>query len=241
MTRILLLGGTEEAREIAEGLADAGADFVTSLAGRTEAHYPGTVRIGGFGGIEGMAEALKGDHVEVVVDATHPFAAEISPKARRAARMAGARYLRVERQRWRRSGRDRWISVNSLEEAASLIDSGATVFLAVGAGGVAPFLDRRDLTLVVRSIEEPDLGNRHDIVVIRDRGPFTIESERALFEEWGFDAVVMKNSGGSGAAAKLVVARERGTLVYMVRRPQGQPWPTVRTPDAALKRLRRYL
>ncbi|MEM8664871.1 MAG: precorrin-6A/cobalt-precorrin-6A reductase, partial [Pseudomonadota bacterium] len=196
---------------------------------------------GGFGGEEGLEDTIRREGVEVVVDATHPFAATISPAAKRAARSARVRYLRLERNRWRRAASDRWVEVRSLHEAAEELDSGSTVFLAVGAGGLAPFLPRRDLRLVVRTIEPPDLAGRHDITVIEQRGPFDIEDERALWDRFQFDAMVAKNSGGEASAAKLVVARERRTLVYMVRRPRGQPFPNARTAEAMMRRLRRHL
>lgn len=241
MTRILLLGGTDEAREIAERLDEKGADFVVSLAGRTSADYPGRKRIGGFGGEEALADYLREEEIGVLVDATHPFAGEISPAAKRAARAARIRYIRLERRPWRRATGDRWVDVESLGEAAEALDNGARVFLSVGAGGLKPFLARRDLFLVVRTIEEPDVGNRSDVVVIRDRGPFDVESERALFARYDFDALVTKNSGGEATAAKLLVARERKMRVYMVRRPRGQPWPNARTVDQLMRKLRRYL
>lgn len=241
MPKILLLAGTEEAREIAEALDEKGADFVVSMAGRTDAAYPGPQRVGGFGGVEGLTSYLKDERVEVLVDATHPFAAQMTTNAKAAARAARVRYLRLERPPWRRSSDARWIVVKSFQEAADDLASGSTVFLSVGASGLAPFLARRDVTFVVRTIMPPDLGNRHDITVIEDRGPFDIDSERALFDRYKFDALVTKNSGGEATAAKLVVARERRMLVYMVRRPRGQPWPNARTAQAMLRKLRRYI
>lgn len=241
MPKILLLGGTEEAHELAECLAERDADFLVSVAGRTDADYPGPVRTGGFGGAEGLADFLRAEGVEVLVDASHPFAATISPAAKHAARLARVRYLRLERPPWRRTRDSRWIGVDSLEEAAEAVDSGSIVFLAVGAGGIEPFLPRRDLTLVVRTIEPPDLGNRDDVVVIQERGPFDIDAERELFDRYRFDALVTKNSGGDATSAKLVVARERHTLVYMVRRPRRQPWPHARTAEQMLRKLRRHL
>lgn len=241
MGRILLLGGTEEARELAAFLDAAGADFVVSLAGRAAADYPGTVRIGGFGGEEGLAETIRAEGFSVVVDATHPFAATISPAARRAARATRVRYLRLERPPWRRTTGDRWVEVDSLDEAAAALDENARMFLPLGAGGLAPFLARRDLRLVVRTIEPPDLADRTDVVVIRDRGPFDVESERALFARYGFDAMVTKNAGGEATAAKLVAARERRVRVFMVRRPRGQPRADAATAERMMTRLRRHL
>lgn len=241
MPGILMLGGTEEARELAEMLDQAGADFVTSLATATAADYPGPMRRGGFGGEEAMAKYLTTEKVRVLVDASHPFAAIVSPMAKRAAKAARVRYLRLERRPWRRSSGDRWTDVRSLEEAAEAIDEGASVFLAVGAGGLAPFLQRRDLRIVARTIEPAETGPRHDVVVIRGRGPFTIEAERELFARYNFDVMVTKNSGGEPTSAKLVAARERRMLVYMVKRPRGQPWVNARTATQMFRKLRRDL
>ncbi|RAI04406.1 cobalt-precorrin-6A reductase [Acuticoccus sediminis] len=241
MARILLLGGTEEARRVAEMLDEKGASFIVSLASASASPYPGPERRGGFGGEDAMVRYLENEGVEVVADATHPFAAEISPMAKRAAKRAKVRYLRLERRPWRRSAADRWIDVRSLEEAAAALDNGSDVFLTVGAHSLQPFLMRRDLRLVVRTIEKPDLGTRRDVTVIRDRGPFSIEDERALFARYQFDAMVTKNSGGDATAAKLVAARERRMLVYMVQRPRGQPWVNCRTPEQLVRRLRWYI
>ncbi|WP_108662351.1 cobalt-precorrin-6A reductase [Acuticoccus kandeliae] len=241
MSRILILGGTEEARELAERLVDKGADVTTSFASDLAEEYPGAVRRGGFGGEEGLASFIEGGAFTIVVDATHPFASEISPAAKRAAKTAGARYYRLERRPWRRATGDRWIDVRSLEEAAEKIDKGARVFLTVGSRGIAPFLPRRDLEIVARVIDTPDLGTRHDITLVKDRGPFDIEDERELFARYQFDAMVTKNSGGEATAAKLVVARERKMLVYMVKRPRGQPWVNAATVDQMMRKLRRHL
>ncbi|UOM33564.1 precorrin-6A reductase [Acuticoccus sp. I52.16.1] len=241
MAKILLLGGTEEARRTAEMLDAAGASFIVSLASASAEPYPGNERRGGFGGEDAMVRFIENEGVEVVADATHPFAATISPTAKRAARRARVRYLRLERRPWRRSSGDRWVDVRSLQEAADQLDNGSVVFLTVGGRSLRPFLMRRDLDLVVRTIEIPDLDGRRDVTVIRDRGPFTVEDERALFAQFRFDAMVTKNSGGDATAAKLVAARERRMLVYMVKRPRGQPHANCRTPEELARRLRRYM
>ncbi len=241
MAKILLLGGTEEARRTAEMLDAQGASFIVSLATAAAERYPGDERRGGFGGEDAMVAFIENEGVEVVADATHPFAATISPMAKRAARRAHVRYLRMERRPWRRSSSDRWVDVRSLQEAADTLDNGSVVFLTVGSGGLQPFLMRRDLNLVVRTIEAPDIGTRRDVIVIRDRGPFTVEDERALFARYKFDAMVTKNSGGDATAAKLVAARERRMRVYMVKRPRGQPLVNCRTPEQLVRRLRRYM
>ena len=242
MGRVLILAGTEEARELANRLDSAGADIVVALKGRTSApRYPGDVRVGGFGGDDGLTRFLSHEGIGVVVDATHPFAARISPAAERAARATGAVYLRLERPPWRPSPGARWTEVDSLAQAARTLDEGARVFLAVGAGGLAPFLARRDLTLVARTIEAPDLSGRDDVTVIRDRGPFTLEGERDLFVRYALDALVTKNAGGAATAAKLEAARERGMRTLMVRRPARQPAPTADTVDAMMRELHPHL
>lgn len=241
MSKILLLGGTEEARRLAEMLAEAKANYLVSLATSTAEPYEGPERRGGFGGEEAMTRWLKEEGTEVVVDASHPFAAVISPTAKRAAKAAGVRYLRLERRPWRRSAGDRWQDVRSLEDAAEQLSEGSTVFLTVGARSLSPFLLRRDLKLVVRTIEEPEVHGRRDVIVLRDRGPFTVDGERALFQRYGFQALVTKNSGGDATAAKLVAAREAKTLVVMVKRPRGQPFVNARTPEAMMRKLRRHL
>ncbi|MCF3935939.1 cobalt-precorrin-6A reductase [Acuticoccus sp. M5D2P5] len=241
MSRILLLGGTEEARELAERLVEKRADVTSSFQSEFAEDYAGHVRRGGFGGEEGLTDFIRDGGFTIVVDATHPFAATISPAAKRAAKAAGARYYRLERRPWRRATGDRWIDVRSLEEAAERIDDGARVFLTVGSRGLAPFLARRDLELFARVIERPDLGTRHDVTLITERGPFDLEHERALFQRYRFDAMVTKNSGGEATAAKLVAARERKMLVYMVKRPRGQPWANAATVDQMMRKLRRHL
>lgn len=238
MSRILLLGGTHEARGLATAFAARGLPFVVSLAGRTKADYPGEVRIGGFGGAEGLAAYLRAERISLVLDATHPFAAEISPNAARAASVAGIPYLRLERPPWPTAGA---IEVPSLEAAAGALAPGTTAFLAVGAGSLAPFLARRDVRLVVRAVEPPALGDRTDVVVIRARGPFTPEGEQALWNAHGIETLVTKNSGGAATDAKLEVARQRGTRIVMIARPAGQPRPDAASVEEMLTLLERRL
>ncbi|GAB5375362.1 MAG: cobalt-precorrin-6A reductase [Acuticoccus sp.] len=236
-SKILLLGGTSEAQELAAALKREGLSFVVSLAGRARADYPGPTRVGGFGGVEGLAAVLRDGEFTHIVDATHPFAAEISPGAARAAAATGARYLRLERPPWRAGPHDRFVDVASAGEAAAALPAGACAFLTLGARNLAPFLARRDLRLVVRAITRPDLGGRDDIAVIEARGPFALDPERALWNAHDFDALVTKNAGGTASEAKLVVARERGIPVVMIARPAGQPPADAGTADALMARL----
>lgn len=231
----MILGGTEEAKALAARLVAAGHPVIVSLAGRAAADYPGTVRIGGFGGADGLAAVLRAERITHLLDATHPFAAAISPGAVRAAAMAGIPYLRLERPPWGAEPGDDFVMVKDAEAASAAVPEGARVFLTLGLRGLSPFLARRDLELVVRAIAAPDLEGRADVTVLRARGPFALADERALWAEHGFDALVTKNSGGSDA--KLVAARENGALVVMIERPAGQPPADATTVDEMLARL----
>lgn len=232
--RILLLGGTMEAKALAERLSRDGVDTLTSLAGRVSAQYEGKVRIGGFGGVAGLVRTITEGAFTVVVDATHPFAARISPNAVSASERAGVPYLRLERPAWMPVAGDDWRSVSDLEEAAAELPAGARAFLAVGAGGVEPFLRRTDVSLTIRVIKTPDTGAHPCAHVVSARGPFQAVDERILWDRHGIDWLVTKNAGGSATLPKLMVARERGVPVIMVDRPRGQPKPDATTVDEAM-------
>ncbi|GAA4901282.1 precorrin-6A/cobalt-precorrin-6A reductase [Actinomycetospora succinea] len=232
MSRVLVLGGTAEARELATRLADRGDDVTTSLAGRTR--HPrlpaGEVRTGGFGGVDGLAAAL-GD-VDVLVDATHPFAATMTEHAAAAAARTETPLLVLRRPGWTAGPGDRWTRVGSLADAARAIPADARVLLATGRQGVEAFVDV-DAWFLVRAIEAPDvLPARAELVLAR--GPFALDDERALLDRHGITVVVAKDSGGA-TEAKLVAARERSLPVLLVDRP---PLPdgvaTVASVDEAL-------
>ena len=214
--RVLVLGGTAEARELATRLAAQGAAVTTSLAGRTR--HPrlpgGTVRTGGFGGVDGLVAAL-GD-VDVLVDATHPFAATMSEHAAGAAARTGTPLLVLRRPGWTAGPGDRWTRVPSLADAAAAVEPDARVLLATGRQGVEAFVDV-DAWFLVRAIERPDvLPPRGELVL--GRGPFALDDERALLAGYGITVVVAKDSGGA-TEAKLVAARERSVPVLLVDRP----------------------
>jgi len=236
--KILLLGGTGEARALASAFAEAGIAFTVSLAGRTNAPaYAGPTRIGGFGGRAGLAATLMAEGYTHLVDATHPFAATISPNAAGAAHDAGVAYLRLERPAWQPPEGVAVHEVPSLDAAAAHLAAGAHAFLTVGRDSLAPFLARRDVHFTVRAIVAPDLGGRSDIDVILARGPFTLKGERALFAARAFDALVAKNAGGRETAAKLTAAAETGTTIVLVARPAGQPPADAETPAGIMARL----
>jgi len=218
--RVLLLGGTGEARRLAEALTADGVDVLSSLAGRT-AHPllpPGEVRIGGFGGAEGLAGWLRANPVAAVVDATHPFATAITVHAARAAAETGTPYLRLQRPGWSPQLGDDWHWVDSLEEAAEAVVGFAHVFLTTGRTGLGAFAGLTQEVLV-RSVDPPEPPLPERTTVVLERGPFTVEEELALMREHGVDVVVTKDSGGHLTEAKLTAARELGLPVVVVRRP----------------------
>jgi precorrin-6A/cobalt-precorrin-6A reductase len=221
---ILILGGTTEARELAAELSVQRPDarVTTSLAGRVA--KPGTlsgdVRIGGFGGAEGLAEWLREHRVDAVVDATHPFAESITANAVRAATDTGLPVVVLRRPGWRPVPGDRWHPVASLSEAAEALPAlGRRVLLTTGRLGLAAFAHLAQLHFVVRSVEPPEPPMPPDIDVLLARGPFTLADETALLREHRIDVVVTKDSGGAATAAKLTAAREAGVPVVVVRRP----------------------
>jgi precorrin-6A/cobalt-precorrin-6A reductase len=210
--KVLILGGTTEARELAEALHARGDDVTTSLAGRTTPRaLPGTTRIG--------SSDLTG--FDAVVDATHPFATRISDKA------AGA--LRLERPGWKPHPGDLWVESS---EAAARECPGHRVLLTTGHTDLQVF-EPVDAWFLVRAITPP--RTRHQVVL--DRGPFTLTTERELLRTHAIDLLVTKDSGGP--APKLQAARERGIGIVIVKRPRPRPPDAVATVEEALSRLRR--
>ncbi|MFE0756893.1 cobalt-precorrin-6A reductase [Inquilinus sp. NPDC058860] len=237
--RVLILGGTTEAAALARALAQAGEwEVTTSLAGRTRAPaaLPGAVRIGGFGGADGLATYLRAERIDRVIDATHPFAATMSANAAAACDRLGVPMLRIERPAWTPAPGDRWIDVADATEAADwltgALPAGSAVLLTLGRQEVAPFKRCPALRFVLRSIEPPaaeDLSP--DCLLLSERGPFTLDGERALIARHGIRGIVAKNAGGDATAAKLAAAREAAIPVVMIRRPALPATPAV--PDIA--------
>jgi precorrin-6A/cobalt-precorrin-6A reductase len=240
---VLVLGGTAEARELADALtADPGLRVVSSLAGRvSRPRLPaGEVRIGGFGGPAALAGWLTEQGVRAVVDATHPFAERIWASAVTACHDSGVPLLRLERPGWTPRPGDRWRWVDDLDAAADAIEPGRRVLLTTGRQGLAAFAHRDDAWFLVRCVEppQPPLPPRHELLL--DRGPYTLRPELALVHEHGIGLVVTKDSGGAHTRAKLDAARERGLPVVVVRRPPRPDAPTVTTVDGALRWARRH-
>lgn len=219
--RILLLGGTGEARQLADALIAAGHHVISSLAGVTPAPIlpAGEVRRGGFGGVAGLVEFLRDHHIDMIADATHPFAVQMSRHACAAARETGLLYLRLERPRWTSEPGDRWKTATDIAEAVALLPAGARVFAAIGRKEIGLLAARADLSGVARMIGEPaaPLPDRWRLLLARP--PFSIEAERALLAQEGITHLLTRNSGAADARAKLVAARECGVAVVMIARP----------------------
>ncbi|WP_411837915.1 cobalt-precorrin-6A reductase [Paracoccus sp. ME4] len=234
MRRILLLGGTSEASRLAALLARAGVAAVFSYAGRTEAPIvqPLPTRIGGFGGAEGMARYLRDQEIGAVVDATHPFAVQISRNADAACRAAGVPMLMLRRPAWPVD--PGWRRVPDIAGAVAALPRAPTgVFLAIGKQTLAPFaaLPHRWL---LRLVDAPDAPPLPGAQVVLARGPFTVAGDRALMQAHGITHLVAKNSGGAGASAKLDAARDLGVRVVLIDRPAVPDRPQVATPEQAL-------
>ncbi|WP_097869414.1 cobalt-precorrin-6A reductase [Streptomyces sp. rh34] len=242
---VLVLGGTTEARRLAEHLVahDPGVRVTTSLAGRVSAPRlpPGDVRVGGFGGPEGLAAWVSEHGVDALVDATHPFAATMSRNAAEAAAQAHVPLLALRRPGWVAQDGDRWHAVGSLTEAAELLPAlGERVFLTTGRTGLAAFADLSDLWFLVRSVDAPEPPCPARTEVLLDRGPFDLRGERELLRRHRVDVLVTKDSGGDATAPKLTAAREAGIPVVVVRRPPvPEGVPVARTPDEAVRWVRR--
>jgi precorrin-6A/cobalt-precorrin-6A reductase len=222
--RILILGGTSEARQLAGLLAARGdLDVTLSLAGRTErpAQQPVPVRTGGFGGAAGLAAYLAGHDIGVLVDATHPYAARISANAAAAARTARVPIVALRRPAWQRRPGDRWIMVDNAAEAVTVLgEEPRRVFLALGRQEVAAFETAPQHHYLIRSVDriEPPLElPMADYMVAR--GPFREAGELQLLRAHGIDRIVCKNSGGAATYAKLAAAHRLGIPVIMLKRP----------------------
>lgn len=222
MNKILVLGGTADARQLAGKLA-VRHDVILSLAGRTENPVAQgvPVRVGGFGGAQGLAAYLAENRIDLMIDATHPYAARISANAAEAAKLTGVPALAFRRPAWRRQPGDRWTPVDSAAEAAALLGSRPRkIFLALGRQELLPFETAPQHFYVIRSVDpvEPPLAVPNATYILA-RGPFSEDGDRALLEAHGIGAIVSKNSGGQATYGKIAAARTLGIEVFLIRRP----------------------
>jgi precorrin-6A/cobalt-precorrin-6A reductase len=233
--RVLILGGTTEASAIARALSgDARFAPVLSLAGRTRAPVAPPIpwRVGGFGGVDGLAAYLREEGIAAVIDAAHPFAARMKANAAQAAAMAGVPRVAVLRPAWRAQDGDRWTEVADMARAfAALGRERRRVFLAIGRQELAAFGPPH--AYLIRSVDPPD-PIPPDATIVAARGPFTLEAERALLVANRIEVLVTKNSGGAATVAKLAAARELGLPVVMVARPAPPEAPVVGDAEGAV-------
>lgn len=220
---VLILGGTAQARALADEAAAAGRDTILSLAGRTSAPVPtrARARVGGFGGVDGLRAYLRAERISRVLDATHPFAARISENARLACAAENVPRLVLTRAPWVEGPGDRWTRAADVAEAAAILPAlGKRIFVAFADG--LGHLANTGLEFVVRRIEPGDAGLPGAELVL-GRGPFAPPDEVALFRARRIDCVLAKDSGGEEARAKLDAARALGLPVVLIRRPDPPP------------------
>jgi precorrin-6A/cobalt-precorrin-6A reductase len=239
MARILILGGTTEARQLAERLAGrAGLEITLSLAGRTvtPARQPVPVRVGGFGGAAGLADYLGRERIDAVIDATHPYAAVISANAIEAARKGNVPLVALRRPPWLAVAGDRWIEVADVRAAGQALGSAPRrVFVALGRNELVPFRDAPQHHYLIRSVDpvDPPLPLPY-VSYVTGRGPFSEVDDRALMTTHGIEVVIAKNSGGTATYGKIAAARALGIEVVILRRPPAPDGPTVETVDDAI-------
>jgi precorrin-6A/cobalt-precorrin-6A reductase len=233
-TKILLLGGTGEASALALLLADDPSfSAVLSLAGRTAAPVLPAIpcRIGGFGGAAGLARYLQDNAIQLLVVATHPFAAQIRQNAVAAARATATPLLLIERPAWDQEPGDRWTEVKDMGQAAAALGPAPRrVLLTIGRKDLAPFAAAPWHDYVIRSVDAPPPELLPPAAkIITARGPFMLEDDRRLLQGERIEVIVTKNSGGTATQSKLIAARELGIPVLMIARPL---WPDVSGLDA---------
>jgi precorrin-6A/cobalt-precorrin-6A reductase len=239
MARILILGGTAEARQLAGRLAGrAGLEITLSLAGRTAtpAAQPVPVRVGGFGGADGLAKYLVSERIDALVDATHPYANVISGNAVAAARRSGVPTIALQRPPWLAISGDRWIEVSDVREAVRAIgETPRRVFVALGRNELRPLGDAPQHYYLIRSVDpvDPPLPLPH-VGYVTGRGPFDEADDHALMTRHHIDVVVAKNSGGTATYGKIAAARALGIDVIMLRRPPAPDGAAVETIEDAI-------
>ena len=225
--KVLILGGTGDAVKLAAKLLLVPKlEIITSLAGRTRkpSALVGDFRIGGFGGISGLVNYIFEQKIDLLIDATHPCAGQISWHGAIACEITKTPHLMLVRPEWQKIEGDRWIEVESVEAAAQIIPQlGTRIFITSGRQQLEPFLSivqtHPHLCFLLRSIDPPDLVIPNSKILL-DRGPFSLEGERKLLQDYEIEAIVSKNSGGEATSAKLIAARALNIPIVMIQRPQ---------------------
>ncbi len=243
--KLLILGGTGDAAALARQAVDTlgpDVEVMTSLAGRMKspAALPGGVRVGGFGGSEGLAAYLRDESIDWVIDATHPFAAQITDHALAACVREDVPRLMLVRPPWVLPPDGRWVEVDDMDAAAAAVARlSKRVFLTIGRRGIEAFSQAEDVWFLVRLIEEPEaplpLADYH---VLTGRPPHRLEDEREILAQHRIDCLVTKNSGGDATKAKLVAAQKAGIQMVLIRRPFQPPGEAVHAADEAMAWLK---
>lgn len=259
--KLLIVGGTREAAMLASALVASGAcEICTSLAGRTKSpsDIAGRVRVGGFGGVEGLLEYLRHEGFDAVVDATHPYATIMSSHAADACRRATLPRVQLWRPAWVAHADDQWTGVPSLTAAAAWLEQmnlppNTTVFLSTGSKDLQAFQALTHLRFLVRTVDPQPIesnsscpspngpthpGNLINAEMIIGKGPFELAEEHALLEQYAVGVLVTKNSGGKATYAKLLAARNLRLPVIMIARPPAEVGPIVHSVDEALAWVR---
>lgn len=237
--RVLILGGTGDAVELAGRISKLdGVEVFTSLAGRTQnpkVENLDNIRIGGFGGVTGLVKYFQDTNIEAVIDATHPFARQISNHGAIAANQVQIPYLMMVRPAWEKQPEDNWIEVESLEQAAQvLMEVGERVFLTVGRQEIGLFSHLEEIWFLMRMIDPPTDVKIPTGKIILERGPFSLERDRQLMIAYNIDHLISKNSGGNATYAKIIAARELNIPVIMIKRPPTPECMQVKDIDAAV-------
>lgn len=221
---ILILSGTAEGFSTAQQLHNDHPDWriISSFAGRTKnPNLPiGEIRIGGFGGVDGLIDYISKQKVDKIIDATHPYAITISENAEDAAKDCAIEYEKIERPEWQPTEGDNWTEVQSIEEAAKILPKNATAFLALGRQYIKAFEHRADCHFIVRMVDQPDdvpLGSYEIILGLPNS---TAKDEQKLFTRHNITHLVTRNSGGEKSYAKIIAAREVQIPVIMIQRPK---------------------
>jgi precorrin-6A/cobalt-precorrin-6A reductase len=243
--RILLLGGSTEASALASALAsDPRFEAILSLAGRTRQPrlQPVPVRTGGFGGVDGLASFLLENGIDLVIDATHPFASQMSGNAIKAGKITGTPLLAIERPAWVQRDGDNWIEAPTVASAVQAIGPDArNVFCAIGSLALANLECAPHHTYLIRVIDKPASPPKlPNITILQSTGPFTMEGDIQLFREHRIQVVMAKNSGGGATVSKIEAARALHLPIIMVARPLIPPRPTAATTEKALAWLRNH-
>jgi precorrin-6A/cobalt-precorrin-6A reductase len=243
--RILILGGTSEGSELATHLvARADLTVISSLAGRvSQPRLPtGIVRVGGFGGAAGLVSYLVDEKIELVIDATHPFASKISGNAELACNTLGVPLIAFERPHWEPKGQDGWHVVPDVHAAATMVNHKHNrVFLSIGRQELGAFSNCEDAWFLIRTIDEPDVKlPAHSKLILR-RGPFHLSDELQMLRDESISMMVSKNSGGTATYSKIEAARALRIPVVMIDRPQKHNVPTVTRIDDVLQKLAELL